>query len=206
MHTGTHLDGALHCSPGGSDVASIPLERLVRPGYVVDLSDVAEDWLVVTPDHVEERLPGPLSEGDALILKYGWQRFGFGHEEEDPDRYFNFHPGPGRELIEWTLERGLAWIGTDAPSFEHPANINLPTARPDLMPALTAVVSSSGEDFTAETWMLAHRMMLERDVLHVDQAGGDLGLVPNERVTLGAFPWRYEGGEASICRLVAITE
>ncbi len=204
MHTGTHVDGPLHCSPRGADIASISFERLVRPGYVVDLRDVADDWLVVTPKHVEDRLPGPLAQGDALILRYGWQRFARGHSEADAERYFNFHPGPGRELVEWALERELAWIGTDAPSFEHPANINLPAARPDLMPALCAAVGPAVEEFTPETWMLAHRVLLERDVLHVDQAGGDLSRVPNERVTLGIFPWRYSGGESSICRLVAV--
>jgi arylformamidase len=48
-------------------------------------------------------------------------------------------------------------------------------------------------------------MLLERGQLHVDQAGGDLDAVDDERVTLAIFPWRYRGGEASVCRLVAFT-
>lgn len=201
MHTGTHVDGPLHGATGVSDLASLPLERLVRPGYVVDLRDVSDDWHVVTPAEVEERLPGPLEPGDALILRYGWLRFAKGQPEEDVDRYFNHHPGPGRDLVDWMIEREIAWVGTDSASFEHPGNINLRKNRPDLVERMLAVTGD--EVFDEESWMLAHRSLLEREQLHVDQVGGDLDSVPPERVTLGIFPWRYEGGEASICRLVA---
>lgn len=205
MHTGTHLDGPLHCASGGDDIASLGFDRLVRPGYVVDLRDVAQDWHVVQPEEIEERLPGPLDRGDALILRYGWQRFGRGQEEEDADRYFNRHPGPGRALVQWAIDRELAWVGTDAASFEHPGNINLRTSRPDLVPAMREA-AGPGETFDEDSWMIAHRSLLERGQLHVDQAGGDLDAVPPERVTLAVWPWRYRGGEASICRLVAIPE
>jgi kynurenine formamidase len=192
MHTGTHVDGPLHCASRGSDMASLPLERLVRPGYLVDLRDVSE-----------ERLPAPLEAGDALILRYGWQRFAKGRPDEDADRYFNRHPGPGRALVQWMIEREVAWVGTDSPSFEHPANIYLPRARPDLMEEMQIALDGDGEVFDDSSWMLAHRLLLEREQLHVDQVGGDLDGVPAERVVLGLFPWKYKGGEASICRVVA---
>lgn len=201
MHTGTHVDGPLHGASGVSDIASLSFSKLVRPGYVVDLRDVSEDWHVVTPEEVEERLPGSIEPGDALILRYGWQRFAKGHPEEDSDRYFNHHPGPGRALVEWMIEHEIAWVGTDSASFEHPGNINLRKNRPDLIDRMRGVTGS--EVFDDESWMIAHRLLLEREQLHVDQAGGDLDAVPAERVTLAIFPWRYEGGEASICRLVA---
>lgn len=202
MHTGTHVDAPLHCASRGEDMASVPLDRLVRPGYVVDLRDVATDWHVVTPQEVEERLPGPLEPGDALILRYGWQRFGNGHAEQDADRYFNRHPGPGRALVAWMVEREIGWVGTDSASFEHPANVNLRRGRPDLAAEMRETVDTD-EVFDDESWMLAHRVLLGDGRLHVDQAGGDLDAVPARRLTLGIFPWRYTGGEASICRLVA---
>ena len=202
MHTGTHVDAPLHCASRGADLASISLDQLVRPGYVVDLRDVSHPWHVVTPDEVEERLPDRLEPGDALIFRYGWQRFGKGHDEEDADTYFNRHPGPGSALVDWLLEKEVSWIGTDAPSFEHPANIFLRRNRPDLVVELERTIGSS-ETFDDSTWMIAHRRLLEHGRLHVDQVGGDLDAVPAERVTLGIFPWRYRGGEASVCRVVA---
>jgi kynurenine formamidase len=202
MHVGTHVDGPLHCATGGEDIASLGFDRLVRPGYVVDLRDLAEPWYVVTSGDIEAKLPGPLEAGDALILRYGWQRFAKGHPEEDAETYFNRHPGPGPELVEWLIGTEVAWVGTDAPSFEHPANINLRRDRPDLLGDLEAAVGSL-DQFDESTWMVAHRRLFERGQLHVDQVGGDLDRVGSERVTLAIFPWRYVGGEASICRLVA---
>jgi kynurenine formamidase len=204
MHVGTHVDAPLHCASRGIDVASIPFERLIRPGYVVDLRDVVGEWHVITPEEVEAALPGPLEPGDALILRYGWQRYGRGHADEDAEMYFNRHPGPGRALVEWLVSKRVAWVGTDGPSFEHPANIYLRTMRPDLVEEMERAVGGA-ETFDDESWLIAHRELLGRGQMHVDQAGGEIGEVGSERVTLAIFPWRYVGGEASICRLVAFT-
>jgi kynurenine formamidase len=203
MHTGTHVDAPLHCTSRGDDVASIPFERLVRPGYVVDLRDFVRDWHVITPEDVGTRIPGALEPGDALILRYGWQRYAKGHAEEDAETYFNRHPGPGQALVQWMIDREVAWVGTDAPSFEHPANIYLRSRRPDLVSEMERVLEDR-EAFDDSTWMIAHRLLLARGQLHVDQAGGDLDAVPERRVTLAIFPWRYRGGEASVCRLIAL--
>ncbi|MGI9556456.1 MAG: cyclase family protein [Solirubrobacterales bacterium] len=202
MHVGTHVDAPLHFASGMPDVASLRFDQLVRPGYMVDLRDVVGDWHVVTPEDVEANLPGPVEPGDALILRYGWQRFGKGHPEENQDVFFNRHPGPGRALVDWMIEKEIAWVGTDAASFEHPANIYLRSMRPDLIGEMEATIGTS-ETFDDDSWLIAHRKMLERGQLHVDQAGGDLDLVPAERVTLGIFPFRYVGGEAAVSRVVA---
>src|SRR5260221_2746550 len=37
LHVGTHLDAPLHFIPNGQDIGSIPLDKLVGPGVVVDL-------------------------------------------------------------------------------------------------------------------------------------------------------------------------
>lgn len=42
VHTGTHLDANLHMYPDGSTIESIPLERLVGPARVFDLSHVED--------------------------------------------------------------------------------------------------------------------------------------------------------------------
>ena len=40
----------------------------------------------------------------------------------------------------------------------------------------------------------------------VQNLGGDLALVLNRRCVVGAFPWKFVGGEASICRIVAFLD
>ena len=52
LHTGTHLDGPMHGTDGGQDIASLPLEKLVHEGVIVDVSDVCKDWDVIRPEHI----------------------------------------------------------------------------------------------------------------------------------------------------------
>ncbi|GAA4710391.1 cyclase family protein [Brevibacillus fulvus] len=40
MHTGTHVDSPLHMVPGGGTVATLPLDKLVGPCRVLDLTHV----------------------------------------------------------------------------------------------------------------------------------------------------------------------
>ena len=44
MHVGTHLDGAMHAADVKGDMGSYPLDFLVGPGAVVDISEHMEDW------------------------------------------------------------------------------------------------------------------------------------------------------------------
>jgi len=40
----------------------------------------------------------------------------------------------------------------------------------------------------------------------LENLGGELADVAGRRVAVGAFPWRWIGGEACICRVVAFVE
>jgi arylformamidase len=63
VHAGTHLDAALHMIPGGKTIEAIPLERLVGPARVLDLTDVAE---AVTKADLERWAVQP---GEWILLK-----------------------------------------------------------------------------------------------------------------------------------------
>ena len=55
-HGGTHLDAPFHFAEGGDDAASIPLDRLILPGIVIDVSEAAAtdpDYLVTVEDVTE---------------------------------------------------------------------------------------------------------------------------------------------------------
>ena len=43
LHVGTHIDGAMHGTDGMGDMASYPLDFLVSPGAVVDVSQHMDD-------------------------------------------------------------------------------------------------------------------------------------------------------------------
>jgi hypothetical protein len=40
----------------------------------------------------------------------------------------------------------------------------------------------------------------------LENLGGELAEVAGQRVTLGAFPWRWIGGEGCVCRVAAFLD
>jgi arylformamidase len=51
-----------------------------------------------------------------------------------------------------------------------------------------------------------HKLPFSRGIVHVENVGGDIKEVLGRRLTLCAFPWKFVGGDASICRLVGILD
>ena len=74
LHVGTHIDGAMHGTDGMGDMASYPLDFLVSPGAVVDVSQHMDDWAVITPKMIESA-PVAVKDGDILIIHTGWHRY-----------------------------------------------------------------------------------------------------------------------------------
>ena len=51
-----------------------------------------------------------------------------------------------------------------------------------------------------------HTKLFPYDIIHAENLGGDIEQLLNRRVTIGAFPWKFVGGESCICRIVAFVE
>ena len=73
LHCGTHFDGEFHIVSGGKDIASIPLDTLCREGVIVDISDEMEDWTVIKPKHITDRVE--VKKGDILLYHTGYHRY-----------------------------------------------------------------------------------------------------------------------------------
>jgi arylformamidase len=119
-HSGTHLDAPRHFFPEGATLDSYPVERLVRPGWVVDVRPrIAAPSATPYATPAEAAAPAPPARIDARLLA---QRL----EEVDLE--------PGDFLLLWTagallaedavrllLQTGAGLVGTDAASLdEHP--------------------------------------------------------------------------------------
>ncbi len=205
LHISTHIDGEMHAFSGGRDIASVPLDRLFREGVIVDLSDEVEDWTLITPDHITRKMQ--VEEGDILILHTGWHRFYNGAPAEDEVRYFCYHPGGGRELAEWIVEMKLSWVGVDTGSADHPMNTSIQRYRPDVAREYERRTGNDPAlEFPQEGWFPMHRIPFPKGIIHAENVGGDIEEVLNRRCLIGAFPWKFVGGEASICRIVAFLE
>lgn len=60
-HTGTHVDPPLHFIEGGAGIDDMPLDRLVGPARVIDLSHIRND---IEPTDI-----GNVEPGEILLLK-----------------------------------------------------------------------------------------------------------------------------------------
>ncbi|MEF2070593.1 cyclase family protein [Consotaella aegiceratis] len=215
LHTGTHIDGAMHGTDGMGDMASYPMDFLVGPGAVVDVSEHMDDWAVITPEMIEAA-PVEVKEGDILILHTGWHRYWEGQPQQDLVRYFCMHPGGKIELLEWMLEKKIKWFGIDAGSGDHAMNTSIRHMRPDLAKRFEKKVGMTCDEFfgdysythkksgreVEESIFPFHAYAFQEGLIHAENVGGDIELMLNKRAVIGAFPWRYEGLEASPCRIL----
>lgn len=216
LHTGTHLDGPMHGTDGGADIASLPLTKLIHEGVIVDVSDVCSDWDIIKPEHITDKVE--VKRGDIIIIHTGFHRYYTGQPQQDLVRYFCMHPGGGLELAHWMLEMEIAWWGIDAGSGDHPMNTTIRTMRPDLTKRFEQHVGMSVEEYFPEyeyTHHLSGRRVTENlfpmhylafpgGCIHAENVGGDIEKVLNQRCIIGAFPWKFEGGEACPCRILAM--
>jgi kynurenine formamidase len=164
-HGGTHLDAPIHFSAGGMTADRVPLERLVAPAVVIDISAkaAADPVYRLTRDDVLafERRHGRIARGTIVLLRTGWSR-------RWPDRLAYFgdatpgdasklrFPSYGSEAAELLVrDRGVAALGVDVASIDYgpstdfavhriAAAANVPgfenLTRLDELPAIGAVV------------------------------------------------------------------
>lgn len=205
LHAGTHFDSEMHIISGGADVGSIPIDRLCREGVIVDVSDVVEDWSVLKPHHITDKME--VRKGDILIYHTGYHRYFNGSAEEDEERYFLRHPGGDREFAEWVAEMQFAWTGFDCASGDHPMNTSIRYKRADAARHYERQTGSTIEDvFPIDDIFVMHKVPFGAGVCHVENIGGEIDQVLNRRCQIGAFPIPIDGGEASPCRVVAFID
>ena len=104
-HCGTHMDAPRHFVAGGETIENLPLEAMVGPALVADLTPVEpkEELTVARLAPWSDRL----ERGARLLLRTDWSL----HAEE-PD-YTKLNPHVGAELAEWLVARGVALLGVE---------------------------------------------------------------------------------------------
>jgi len=208
-HVGTHLDGSLHFCTHGRDIASIPLDDLYGPAAVVDLSDIAEDYGIYTSKDITDRVE--VKPRDILIINTGYHKYGWDQPAADEVRYMCKHPGPTREFSDWCKKMKLKWIGVDCGSADHPFNTKIREWMPKLAVECEAYFQkkykkSIDDIFPTSHYQLMHIDLFPLDIIHAENLGGEIDKLLNKRTTVGCFPWRFVGGESSICRIVAFED
>lgn len=222
LHLSTHLDSPWHFYDAGADVAGIPLETLFGPACVVDLTQFGiGDYDIYGPEHFEqwEKKTGiTIEKNDILIIHTGFhqyyneewsettRRF---HPDARPDlpRYFLNQPGPTRPFVEWVLDRGIRWLAVDCMSTDHPFDTVVRQVRPDVGRKVEEHLGKSLDElFPPEDYQMTHTLLFPHGVFHVENIGGDIDLLLDQRVWVGCFPFRFRGGEAAWCRMAAFVK
>lgn len=124
-HCSTHLDVPRHVLRDGADVSSVPLERLVLPGHVLDLTHKGRPEAVSIADvEAAEQASGRAIEpGEALLAWTGADSYWGepGYTTERP--YFPV------ETARYLVQRRIGLFGTDLIGMDDPQEWWWPTHR-----------------------------------------------------------------------------
>jgi kynurenine formamidase len=184
-HGGTHLDAPIHFGEGKQTSDQIPLERLVAPAVVIDVSDRSaadRDYRLTHEDVLAwEARHGAVPRGAIVLLRTGWSRH-YGNREQ----YFgsaevgtasNLHfPSYGAEAARLLVEeRGAAVLGVDVASI----------------------------DYGASADFLVHRIAAAQNVPGLENLT-NLDQLPATGAVVIALPMKIEGGSGGPLRAVAL--
>ena len=117
-HSGTHFDAPCHFIEGGKSVEHVPVETLVRPAVVIDISkrlgSDADGELTLAEVQAFEAAHGRIPDGAAILLRTGWEEFNSdSHRYAGPEGDLHF-PGFGVEAAKFLVEeRKAIGLGTD---------------------------------------------------------------------------------------------
>jgi kynurenine formamidase len=125
-HAGTHIDAPLHYSDAGASAAAIPVEQLVVPLAVVDVSVEAArnaDYALTRQDLAHwETQNGRLPDNCCVAMYSGWARHVTNAAKfigKDAAGVMHF-PGIHPATTEWLLkERLVAGLAVDTLSLDH---------------------------------------------------------------------------------------
>jgi len=215
-HIGTHLDAPRHFLTNGMTIDQIPLEWLYGDGVIVDLTDEMDELAVYTPEMIEKRVE--VKEGDILVLHTGWYQYGYGGTKADEEKYILLHPGAHPDMVDWLLGKKIKIWGVDAVSTDHP--MDLPIGRflgkgtfGQCDRVRAKAEKKFGKEkvkelFPEEDYQLTHNKLFPSNCMHMENLGGNIDApeIQNKRLKIGCFPWKFEGGEAAFCRVVAFLE
>jgi len=119
LHTGTHVESALHSIEDGEAIDEVALERVIGDAVVLDLTPTEAMQILDVADLEEangklEASGESIRPGDILLLRTDWAQRHIGTQ-----KYFKESPGLTEEAARWIAGRGPKSVGCDF--FEEPA-------------------------------------------------------------------------------------
>lgn len=186
-HGGTHIDAPVHFAKGHNTVDGIPLDQLMGPAIVVDVTRQCEnnrDYLITETDFKNwEQRNGRIPAETVVLL-----RTGFGKFYPDRKRYLG------------TDERGVAAV----------ANLHFPGLHPDAARWLmqnrnikAIGLDTASIDYGQATLFESHRTLFARNIPAFENVA-NLDKLPSKGFFVVAMPMKIKGGSGGPLRIVAI--
>jgi kynurenine formamidase len=186
-HGGTHLDAPVHFAEGRQSVDEIPIERLMGPAVVVDVTEQSgadADYQITVDDLVRAEREHGRIPGDAILLF----RTGFSTRWPDAARYLG------------TAERGEQAV----------ASLHFPGLHPDAArwivtnrPVRAVGIDTASIDYGQSTQFESHRALYAVNLPAFENLTA-LDQLPPRGAYVVALPMKIAGGTGAPLRAVAI--
>ncbi len=186
-HGGTHIDAPVHFAKGRNTVDAIPLNQMIGPAIVVDVTrhvDHNRDYQVTADDFKNwERRNGRIANGSIVLLRTGFGRFYpdrkkyLGTDQRGEKAVADLHfPGLHPDAARWlTTNRNIKAIGLDTPSI----------------------------DYGQSTLFESHRILFEKNIPAFENVA-NLDQLPLKGFSIVALPMKIKGGSGGPLRMIAI--
>jgi len=186
-HGGTHLDAPIHFAEGRKTVDQIPLEQLIAPAAVIDVSEKAQanrDYQAGVDDFAAWEIRyGKIPDKTIVLLRTGYGKFW-------PDR--------------------LKYLGTDKSGDEAVAELHFPGLHPEAARWLVANRSinaigldTPSIDYGQTKLFESHQILFERNIPALENVA-NLEQLPTTGAIVIALPMKIKGGSGGPLRLVAL--
>jgi kynurenine formamidase len=191
IHLATHMDGEKHFWPAGRTIGQVPLEDWVGPGVIADISHLVSDSSVYTPEMIESVVE--VREGDILILKTGWHKYGWISPDSDEFRYMIKHPGPSPDFSQWCIDKKIKWLAIDAVSQDHPMNTIQRIWHPKTFEeANRKLIEDFGKDWDEmypldKYYQDTHLNLFPKEIVHAENLGKDIEKAESGRYYIGCY-------------------
>jgi len=184
-HGGTHIDAPMHFAADGVPTDRIPLEKLIAPAVVIDVTAKAaadRNYRVGTADiEAFEAEHGKIAAGTVVLARTGWSRFwpdalAYLGDDTPGDATRLQFPGFGAEATRLLAEeRRVAMLGIDTASIDY----------------------GKSQDF------IAHRIGAAAGIANLENLT-NLDELPATGSVVVALPMKIEGGSGGPTRVVAL--
>jgi len=169
-HTGTHMDAPLHFIKDGVSIDQMPLNSMIGPVTIYDLSHLPED------SEVTIDMLGDVDPTERILFKYGWGK------NWGTKKFYYGYPYLSTELAHHLVQKGVKLIAMDSPS-------------PD-----DSAISLTNETRGSEMDSPIHKILLGQGVILVEYLANLESIPDVEGWNIAVLPIKVKGSDGAPAR------